>query len=110
MFPRRVPEIEVDALPDDAHFLDVRELEEWVAGHIEGAQHIPIGEVAARVTEVPQDADVVVVCKVGGRSAQVTAYLAQQGFPAVNLGGGMHAWADAGRPMVSETGAQPYVL
>jgi rhodanese-related sulfurtransferase len=110
MFPRRVPEIDVDALSEDAHFLDVREPEEWTQGHIDGAQHIPIGQVISRLDEVPQDREVIVVCAVGGRSAQVTAYLNQQGYRALNLGGGMHAWEDAGRPMVSETGAAPYVL
>ena len=45
------------------------------------------------------------VCKVGGRSAQVVQYLNQAGWTAVNLDGGMHAWAAAGRPMVSDTGA-----
>ncbi len=50
------------------------------------------------------------VCKVGGRSAQAVNYLAQQGFEVVNLAGGMLDWAAAGRPMVSETGAEAYVL
>jgi rhodanese-related sulfurtransferase len=110
MFPGRVPEIDLDALPDGVVFLDVREPEEWAQGHIEGAQHIPIGAVIQRLDQVPQDREIVVVCAVGGRSAQVTAYLNQLGYHAVNLGGGMHAWEDAGRPMVSETGAAPYVL
>jgi rhodanese-related sulfurtransferase len=110
MLSPRVPEITIDALPEDAHILDVREPEEWVQGHIEGAQHIPIGQVIARLSEVPQDRSIVVVCKVGGRSAQVTAYLAQRGFQAANLCGGMDAWQDARRRMVSETGAPPYVL
>ena len=51
-----------------------------------------------------------VVCKVGGRSAQATGYLAQQGLDVVNLDGGMLDWEAAGRPMVSETGQSPSVV
>jgi rhodanese-related sulfurtransferase len=50
------------------------------------------------------------MCKVGGRSAQVTQYLVQQGIDAVNVDGGMYAWDGAGRPMVSEGGGTAYVL
>jgi rhodanese-related sulfurtransferase len=91
--------------------LDVREDDEWAAGHIADAVHIPMSGLLPRVAEVPKDRDVVVVCKVGGRSAQVTAYLLQQGWTSVrNLDGGVLAWVGAGRDLVSETGAPPTVL
>jgi rhodanese-related sulfurtransferase len=99
----------------DAVVLDVREDDEWVAGHIEGARHIPMGELPQRFGEVGDLADdaataeVVVVCRSGGRSARVTAWLNQNGIDAVNLAGGMGAWAAAGRLMVSETGGEPFV-
>jgi rhodanese-related sulfurtransferase len=107
--PPHVPEIEVAGIPSDAHLLDVREPVEWSAGHIDGAQHIPMNSVPARLAEIPQDADVVVICKGGGRSAQVTAYLNQAGRKATNLAGGMIAWAHSGKPMVSESGESPHV-
>ena len=95
----------------DTFLLDVREDDEWVAGHIENAVHIPMSGLLARVAEVPRDRDVVVVCKVGARSAQVAAYLAQQGWPSVrNLDGGVVEWLRAGRDLVSETGAPPTVV
>jgi rhodanese-related sulfurtransferase len=97
------------AVPDGAYLLDVREPGEWVAGHAPDATHVPLGELVARVDEVPADQDVVVVCRSGGRSAQATAYLNGIGRRAVNLDGGMQAWAAAGRPMVSETGAAAVV-
>jgi rhodanese-related sulfurtransferase len=97
------------AVPDGAFLLDVREPREWVAGHAPEATHVPLGQLVARLDEVPADAEVVVVCRSGGRSAQATAYLNQVGRRAVNLVGGMQAWAGAGRPMVSETGAAPVV-
>ena len=88
---------------------DVREQVEWDHGHIDGATHIPLGQLGARIGDVPQGS-LLVVCKVGGRSAQAAAYLAQQGYDAVNLEGGMVDWADAGRPMVAETGGSPQVV
>lgn len=59
---------------------------------------------------MPADSEVYVVCKVGGRSAQAVQYLNAQGRKAVNVDGGMLAWAEAGRPMVSETGQPPAVV
>jgi rhodanese-related sulfurtransferase len=67
-----------------------------------------MGELPARVGELPPGATVVAVCRSGARSAQVTAGLTQQGIDAVNLDGGMQAWAAAGRAMIAERG-QPYV-
>ena len=95
----------------ETFLLDVREDDEWVAGHIAGSTHIPMSGLLARVDEVPKDRDVVVVCKVGARSAQVTAYLRQQGWQRVaNLDGGVVAWVGAGRDLVSETGAPPTIV
>ena len=86
-------------VPDGTYLLDVREDDEWAAGHIEGSTHIPMSGLLARVAEVPKDRDVVVVCKVGSRSAQVSAYLRQQGWDNVrNLDGGVVAWVRSGRP------------
>ncbi len=80
--------------------LDVREPHEWAAGHIEGARHIPMGELPARVGELDPQARTLVVCHVGGRSARVTAWLHQQGYDVANLAGGMDAWEMAQRPVV----------
>lgn len=108
-----VPTVTVDGvpdpLPDGLHVLDVREQLEFDHGHIEGAQHVPLGELAARLDEVPH-AQTLVVCKVGGRSARAVGWLVQQGRDAVNLDGGMVEWADGGRPMVSENDRPPQVV
>ena len=108
-----VPTVSIDGvpdpIPDELHVLDVREQIEWDHGHIQGAQHIPMGELGGRLDEVP-DRQTLVVCKIGGRSAQVVLWLAHQGREAVNLDGGMLDWAAAGRPMVSETGNPPQVV
>jgi rhodanese-related sulfurtransferase len=98
-----------DPLPEGLHVLDVREDDEWAFGHIEDAQHIPLMQLPGRLHEVP-DEQLLVVCKMGSRSAQATVYLVQNGFNAVNLDGGMLDWESTGRPMVSETAQPPMVF
>ena len=94
-----------------AYLLDVREPDEWTAGHAPGAHHLPMMEVPARVAEIPHDTEVVVVCRSGGRSGQVTSYLMNHGWDNVrNLDGGMQSWAAIGRDVVSENGQPARVL
>ncbi len=108
-----VPTVSVSGVPDPVPegltVLDVREDVEWRHGHIDGALHVPLGQLTGRLDEVP-GGQVLVVCKVGGRSARAVAYLASLGRDAVNLDGGMIDWAAAGRPMVSDTGRPPQVV
>lgn len=103
-------QVTVDEIPADAKILDVREDMEWEAGHIEGAQHIPLGDVPARYGEVPLDEDVYIICRSGGRSLKATAYLQDAGFDILNVLGGMGAWQDAEKPMVSENGEDARVM
>lgn len=109
-----IPETDVTKLPaelpSDLVVLDVREDDEWQAGHIEDAFHIPLMQVPQRFSELPEDARVLVVCKVGGRSSQATAFLQAQGRNAVNLAGGMQAWERAQRPMVADSGGPAQVV
>ncbi|GAA5140757.1 rhodanese-like domain-containing protein [Nocardioides marinquilinus] len=98
-----------DPLPEGLVVLDVREQVEFDHGHVEGAVHVPLAELPARLAELPT-AQTLVVCRVGARSARAVAYLVQQGRDAVNLDGGMLEWEAAGRPMVSETGQPPQVV
>jgi rhodanese-related sulfurtransferase len=106
----QVPAVGAAEVPAEAYLLDVREGEEWAAGHAPDAHHLPMMEIPARIDEIPVDRDVVVVCRVGARSAQVVAYLHSLGRDNTrNLDGGMMAWARAGRPMVSEDGGAPQV-
>jgi rhodanese-related sulfurtransferase len=85
--------------------LDVRENDEWQRGHAAAAQHIPMGEVPARLNEIDRSATLYVVCKAGGRSAKVAQFLAREGFEPINVDGGMLAWAAAGRPVVTDDGS-----
>ena len=79
--------------------IDVREPDEWAGGHIEGAHHIPMNDVPARLGEIDRDRPVVTVCRSGARSGQVAAYLAQAGFTAHNMDGGMSTWQRQGLPI-----------
>jgi rhodanese-related sulfurtransferase len=110
VLPQDIPSVTVDKVPADAYLLDVREDDEWAAGHAPDAVHVPMNDVPVRMGEIPMDRQVVVTCRMGGRSAQVTAYLRAQGYDdAVNLLGGMQAWHAAGRPLTGGDGA-PRVL
>jgi DMSO/TMAO reductase YedYZ molybdopterin-dependent catalytic subunit/rhodanese-related sulfurtransferase/glyoxylase-like metal-dependent hydrolase (beta-lactamase superfamily II) len=85
-----------------AVLLDVREPDEWSEGHAPGALHIPMGDVQARLGELPADPRIVVVCRSGGRSRAITDALRARGYNAVNLTGGMCAWTAAGLPVETE--------
>jgi len=105
----------VETLPDEvsveeaarlreegAFILDVRQPEEWEAGHIPGATLIPLGELPDRMDEVPVDQKVVVVCRSGNRSAQATQFLRQNGYHLVtSMAGGMNQWAAANYEFVT---------
>jgi len=103
-----IPTVTVDQvptpLPEGVTVLDVREPVEWHHGHVEGSVHVPMQQIPERITELPVDGQVLVVCKVGGRSAQVVRYLQAQGIDAINLDGGLLEWHAAGRPLVSDAG------
>ena len=107
--PDVVPEIMSADLPAGVFLLDVREDDEWVAGHAPDAVHVRLGELGARAAELPRDREIYVICRTGNRSAYAVQALAGGGLTAVNVADGMTGWAVAGRPMISEDGAEPYV-
>jgi rhodanese-related sulfurtransferase len=107
----QVPQVGVDQVPAEARPLDVREADEWAAGHAPTADHIPMSELTERLADVPKDRDpLYVICRSGGRSARVAGFLIQQGYPAVNVDGGMQAWAAAGLPMERDGAGTPEVI
>ncbi|GAA3601959.1 rhodanese-like domain-containing protein [Marihabitans asiaticum] len=103
-------ELQVSELADDAVMLDVREPDEWTAGHAPGAVHIPLGELSTRTEELPSvDGGLPVVCRSGGRSGRAVEWLRGNGFEVRNVAGGMQAWQGAGKEMVAESGGEPTV-
>ena len=103
------PEVMSAQVPDGVYLLDVREDDEWAAGHAPDAVHLRLGELNERSAEIPRDREVYVICRSGARSAYATQALTGAGWKAINVSDGMTGWAVAGRPMVSETGAEPFV-
>jgi adenylyltransferase/sulfurtransferase len=82
--------------------LDVREPHEWQISRIEGATLIPLGQVANRAAELPRDQEIIVHCKMGGRSAKAVAILKEQGIEAKNLKGGILEWIDKVDPSLAK--------
>ncbi|MBW3591306.1 MAG: rhodanese-like domain-containing protein [Actinobacteria bacterium] len=95
---------------DRLQVVDVREQDEWEAGHVRGALHLPLDEVASERHSVDWDKPVVTVCRTGARSSAAADLLREVGVDAYSLNGGLRAWAAAGQPLVDSTGAQGRVL
>jgi rhodanese-related sulfurtransferase len=96
------PEITPDQLEtqSDATLVDVRRPDEWAEGHIAGATHIPLDELQARSSEVP-DGPVVFYCRTGDRSEMAAAAFRSAGRDATSLSGGLEAWEASGRSVES---------
>src|SRR5258708_38774294 len=88
----------------DLHLLDVREPDEWRAGHIAGSQHIPLGQLRDRLGELPKDGTILAVCRSGSRSDSAARGLRTLGYTVENLEGGATAWRHAGLPPEAEGG------
>ena len=107
--PDTVPEVLSADLPAGVFLLDVREDDEWTAGHAPEAVHVRLGDLGLRAGELPRDRELYIICRSGARSAYAAQTLAAGGFSTVNVADGMTGWAIAGRPMISEDGAEPHV-
>ncbi|MHB8629112.1 MAG: rhodanese-like domain-containing protein [Aggregatilineales bacterium] len=79
--------------------LDVRQPDEFQAGHIAGAKLIPLNELRSRMSELSMDTEILCVCRSGSRSGAAVGQLNSAGFNAINLRGGMMSWQMAGYPI-----------
>ncbi|AGW41252.1 thiosulfate sulfurtransferase [Leifsonia xyli subsp. cynodontis DSM 46306] len=93
-----------------AWLLDVREQHEWEAGHAPGAHHIALSELDVRRHELPEGEQILVICRSGGRSRMVTDALLRASCPAVNVSGGMDAWASSGGAVTRPDGSPGTVV
>jgi rhodanese-related sulfurtransferase len=89
-------------IADGALLLDVRELDEWAAGHAPGAVHVPLGQLDPAT--LPRDRVVVAICRSGNRSGTAARWLAAAGIDVRNLAGGMKAWDADGHPVRRDDG------
>jgi rhodanese-related sulfurtransferase len=104
-----------ETTPIDAHarvngtvLLDVREIDEWAAGHAPDATHVPLSRLTSDA--VPPGTTVLCICRSGGRSGKATEALRKVGIDAVNVAGGMNAWAAAGLPVLRADGRPGTVI
>ena len=91
--------------PGTATVIDVRQPREYVTGHVSGSILVPMTELSSRLAELDRTRPVHVVCASGNRSGAMADFLADLGFEALSVAGGVTAWAASGRPLV--TGVQP---
>lgn len=101
-----IPEIDVDELAQRAEsgplvIVDVREPDEYEAGHVPGAVLVPLATVSDRVDEFRGGDPTYVICRSGGRSMRACEAVAAHGVDVVNIAGGTLAWAESGRPLVT---------
>lgn len=99
-----------DLQQNGALIVDVREADEFEAGHVENAISIPLSELGARYQEIPKDEQVLIICKSGGRSGQACEALGQAQYNVTNISGGSLDWYGEKLPFVSENESDPTVL
>ncbi len=107
MNDRAIPEVSVDELasllPTGIMLFDVRSPEEYAEGHVPGARLLPLDQVGERAHEVPDDREVYLICRSGGRSAMALGILDGHGRRGVNVAGGTLAWIEAGHAVLEGT-------
>ena len=87
-------------VPEGAQLIDVRENDEWAAGHARGATHIPLGELTERIKEIDPGEDIYLICRSGGRSSRAGQYLESAlGWDTINVEGGTERWRADGLPI-----------
>jgi len=94
----------------DVVLLDVRNLDEYEAGHAPDVTFIPLGELEARVGELDPTIPIVAICRLGGRSQAAAEFLTAQGFVVANMTGGMAAWSSDGLNVVTDEGTPGIVV
>lgn len=92
------------AMDEHAYVVDVREPNEYDAGHVPGAVLMPLATVPIRHSELPRDRTVYLVCQTGGRSFTAATWLAQQGYDVRNVTGGTSDWVSHGFPVENGRG------
>lgn len=109
-----VPEVSassaMEMLDQGAVLVDIREADEWAAGHAPMAIHIPMGELASRAVELSGTSPLLFICRSGRRSDHAVGALVKAGYDAINLAGGMQAWQQAGGAVVRNDGSTGTVI
>lgn len=109
-----VPEVSatraMEMIQEGATLVDIRESDEWRAGHAPMAIHIPMGELGTRSAELNAAEPTLFICRSGRRSDHAVGALVKAGYHAINLTGGMQAWQQAGGAVVRDDGTAGTVI
>jgi rhodanese-related sulfurtransferase len=112
--PNHVPVVSaadaIDLLKTGAILIDIREADEWKAGHAPMAAHIPMGELGTAVESLSRTSPLIFICRSGRRSEHVVGVLVKAGYNAINLNGGMQAWQQSGGSVVRDDGLAGIVI
>jgi rhodanese-related sulfurtransferase len=100
----------IDMLTTGATLIDIREADEWKAGHAPMAAHIPMGELGTAAEALSRTSPLIFICRSGRRSDHAVGALVKAGYNAINLAGGMQAWQQAGGPVVRDDGLTGMVI
>lgn len=109
-YPLAMTAVEAQAaIADGVPLIDIREPNEWTAGHAPGAEHVPMSALQELADRLDPDQPVILICRSGGRSAYAVQVFRQAGYQAINLDGGLFAWQQAGGAVVTDDGQQGWV-
>jgi rhodanese-related sulfurtransferase len=87
-----MPEFEQEWKRKNLQIVDVRELDEWENGHVEGAIHMPLSDFPNSIDKLDKDKEYFIMCLTGARSAMVCQHLSQDGYKVTNIMGGISTW------------------
>ncbi len=96
-------------VPEGYVLLDIREANEWAAGHAPGAVHLPLSRIPGHLDELPKG-DIILICRSGNRSATLMDWLITQGHRVWNVRDGMIGWKVAGYPVVRDDGQPGQII
>ena len=111
---KEIQEISPDELEDylvkGYNLVDVREQDEWDAGHHEKAKHIPMGTIPEKINEFDKDEKYIIICRSGGRSGKVCSFMNKEGHQSFNLNGGMNKLSTTSEKIVDSNGNTGVVI
>jgi len=103
-------DVALDMLNADAVLIDIREIDEWQAGHAPMAKHVPMSELGSAAVGLSTEVPTIFICRSGRRSDHAVGVLVKAGYNAINLVGGMQAWQQAGGAVVRDDGTPGMVI
>ena len=105
-----LPENLENLLSEGYKLIDVREQDEWDAGHHEEAKHVPMGTIPEKINDFNSNEKYIIICRSGGRSGRVCSFMEEEGLSPLNLKGGMNKLSPASKKIVNSNGGTGTVI